>query len=95
MGGGRGDRMVLVDAAENPGRLGYQLCGPWPSILSYRAVLRAWAEPEHFLEIVSNAPTAEWFVLLLRRGLAAAHGPRRSLTGRSSARRATRRSRWR
>ena len=41
MGGGRGDRMVLVDAAENPGRLGYQLCGPWPSILSYRAVLRA------------------------------------------------------
>ena len=39
MGGGRGDRMVLVDAAENPGRLGYQLCGPWPSILSYRAVL--------------------------------------------------------
>ena len=40
VGGGRGDRMVLVDAAENPGRLGYQLCGPLPSILSYRAVLR-------------------------------------------------------
>ena len=57
MGGGRGDRMVLVDAAENPGRLGYQLCGPWPSILSYRAVLRRRRRRSAFFsKTVSNAP---------------------------------------
>ena len=43
MGGGRGDRMVLVDAAENPGRLGYQL---WALALHPKLPCR----PSHWAE---------------------------------------------